>query len=85
MKSVGAHLLMKEFHPFCKCASPVAVAQFPGARCTQAMRLCIGPVKKFAHTVHAHRKLLNCFRAKKQFSSGVIEGRNRESRCEKSA
>ena len=85
MKSVGAHLLMKEFHPFCKCASPVAVAQFPGARCTQAMRLCIGPVKKFAHTVHAHRELLNYFMVKKQVSSGVIAGLNSQSGCEKSA
>jgi len=39
------------------------------------MRSRIYPVKKFARTVRAHRKfLLNHFRAKKQFSGGVIEG-----------
>ena len=36
----------------------------------------IEPVKRFARTVRANRELLlNYFRAKKQFSSGDIEGR----------
>ena len=35
------------------------------------------PMKKFAKTLRNHRELiLNYFRAKKQFSSGVIEGLN---------
>jgi transposase len=39
------------------------------------MRSRIEPIKRFARTVRAHRELLlNYFRAKKQFSSGVIEG-----------
>ncbi len=43
------------------------------------MRLRIEPVKKFARTVRAHRQfLLNYFKAKKQFSSGVIEGLNNQ-------
>jgi len=41
------------------------------------MRSRIDPVKKFARTVRSPRELLlNYFRAKKQFSSGVIEGLN---------
>ena len=41
----------------------------------------IEPVKKFARTVRAHRELpLNYFRAKKQFSSGVIEGLNNKAK-----
>ncbi|MFP3558636.1 transposase [Paraburkholderia sp. SIMBA_049] len=33
--------------------------------------------KKFARTVRAHRELiLNYFRARKQFSSGIVEGLN---------
>jgi transposase len=41
------------------------------------MRSRIEPVKRFARTVRTHRELLlNYFRAKKQFSSGVIEGLN---------
>ena len=45
------------------------------------MRSRIEPVKKFARTVRAHRELLlNYFRAKKQFSSGVIEGLNNKAK-----
>ncbi|MET0217895.1 MAG: transposase [Burkholderiales bacterium] len=34
-------------------------------------------IKKFARTVRSHRELLlNYFRARKEFSSGVIEGLN---------
>ena len=49
--------------------------------CTQAMRSRIEPMKKFARTVRAHRELLlNYFRARKQFSSGVIEGLNNKAK-----
>ena len=42
---------------------------------------CIDPLKKFARTVHNHRELLlNYFRARKQFSSGVIEGLNNKAK-----
>ena len=38
-------------------------------------------MKKFARTVRAHRELvLNYFRARKQFSSGVIEGLNNKAK-----
>ena len=51
-----------------------------------AMRSRIDPVKKFVRTVRAHRELLlNYFRAKKQFSSGVIEGLNSQSHTENSS
>ena len=41
------------------------------------MRSRIEPLKKFARTMRTHRELLlNYFRARKQFSSGVIEGLN---------
>ena len=46
------------------------------------MRSRIEPVKRFARIVRAHRELLlNYFRAKKQFSSGVIEGLNRNNKA----
>ncbi len=45
------------------------------------MRSRIDPVKKFARTVRSHRELLlNYFRARKQFSSGVIEGLNNKAK-----
>ena len=41
----------------------------------------IEPMKKIARTLRAHRELLlNYFRAKKQFSSGVIEGLNNKAK-----
>jgi transposase len=52
-------------------------AKFLDAWCKRAMRSRIEPVKRFARTVRSHRELLlNYFKAKKQFSSGVIEGLN---------
>ena len=41
------------------------------------MRSRIEPMKQFARTMRAHRELvLNYFRARKRFSSGVVEGLN---------
>ena len=41
------------------------------------MRSRIEPMKKIAKTLRVHRELiLNYFKAKKQFSSGVVEGLN---------
>ncbi len=45
------------------------------------MRSKIDPLKKFVGTVRNHRELLlNYFRAKKAFSSGVVEGLNNEAK-----
>jgi len=55
--------------------------KFLDAWCTQTLRSRIDPMKKFARTVRAHRELLlNHFRARKQFSSGVIEGLNNKAK-----
>ena len=85
LKSVRAYLLKEEFQLFWEYASPAWAAKFMDAWCKRAMRSRIEPVKRFARTVRAHRELLlNYFRAKKQFSSGVIEGLNSQSHYEKS-
>ncbi len=77
LKSVRAYLLKEEFQLFWEYDSPAWAAKFLDGWCNEAMRSRIEPVKKFARTVRAHRELLlNYFRAKKQFSSGVIEGLN---------
>jgi hypothetical protein len=56
-------------------------AKFLDAWCKRAMRSRIEPVKRFARTVRAHRELLlNYFKAKKQFSSGIIEGLNNKAK-----
>jgi transposase len=45
------------------------------------MRSQIEPMKKVAKTLRNHRELiLNYFRAKKQFSSGVVEGLNNKAK-----
>lgn len=52
-------------------------AKFLDTWCNRATRSSTDPVKKFARTVRSRRDLLlNYFKAKKQFSSGVIEGLN---------
>jgi transposase len=45
------------------------------------MRSRIEPMKKIANTLRGHRQLiLNYFHAKKQFSSGVVEGLNNKAK-----
>jgi transposase len=45
------------------------------------MRSRIEPMKKVARTLRGHRELiLNYFRAKKQLSSGVVEGLNNKAK-----
>jgi transposase len=81
LKSVRAYLLKEEFQLFWDYESPAWAAKFLDAWCKRAMRSRIEPVQKFARTVRAHRDLLlNYFRAKKQFSSGVIEGLNNKAK-----
>ena len=81
LKSVRAYLLKEEFQLFWEYVSPTWAAKFLDAWCTRAMRSRIDPIKKFARTVRGHRELLlNYFRAKKQFSSGVIEGLNNKAK-----
>ncbi len=49
--------------------------------CHRAMRSRIEPMKKIALTLRAHRPLLlNYFKARKQFSSGVVEGLNNKAK-----
>lgn len=45
------------------------------------MRSRIEPLKKFVRTVRNHRELLlNYFRARKTFSSGIVEGLNNKAK-----
>lgn len=81
LKSVRAYLLKEEFQLFWEYVSPAWAAKFLDAWCKRAMRSRIEPVKRFARTVRSHRELLlNYFKAKKQFSSGVIEGLNNKAK-----
>jgi len=49
--------------------------------CFQTMRSRIEPMKKIARSLRKHRALiLNYFEAKKEFSSGVVEGLNNKAK-----
>ena len=81
LQSVRAYLLKEEFQQFWDYESPTWAGKFIDQWCTKALRSRIDPVKKFARTIRTHRELLlNYFRARKEFSSGVIEGLNNKAK-----
>src|SRR5271156_6105155 len=81
LQTVRAYLLKEDFQQFWDYDSPAWAAKFLGDWCQQAMRSRIEPMKKMAKTLRGHRELiLNYFRAKKQFSSGVVEGLNNKAK-----
>jgi transposase len=81
LQSVRAYLLKEQFQQLWSYHSPTWAGKFLDQWCTQTMRSRIAPMKKFARTVRSHRQLLlNYFRARKQFSSGVIEGMNNKAK-----
>ena len=58
-------------HLYCLGLAPFAPCRSPGAH----------PLKKFVRTVRSHRELLlNYFRARKEFSSGIVEGLNNKAK-----
>src|SRR5471030_731242 len=81
LKTVRAYLLKEDFQQLWEYDSPTWAAKFLDDWCQQAMRSRIEPIKKVAKTLRSHRELiLNYFRAKKQFSSGVVEGLNNKAK-----
>lgn len=77
LKSVRAYLLKEDFTGFWDYTSPVWAGKFLDRWCTRAMRSRIAPIKKVAKSIRKHRRLiLNWFKAKKAFSSGIVEGLN---------
>ena len=77
LQTVRAYLLKEQFRQFWDYDSPAWAAKFLDQWITLVMRSRIEPMKKVAKTLRSHRELiLNYFRAKKQFSSGVVEGLN---------
>lgn len=81
LKSVRAYLFKEYFQHFWDYDSPTWAGKFLDQWCAEVMRSRIEPLKKFAGTVRNHRELLlNYFRARKQFSSGVVEGLNNKAK-----
>lgn len=70
-------MLKEEFQSFWEYRSPYWAGVFLGRWCTRAMRSRIEPMKKVALMLRRHRALIvNWFRARKEFSSGIVEGLN---------
>ena len=81
LKTVRAYLLKEDFQQFWDYNSPTWAAKFLDDWCGQVMRSRIEPMKKVARTLRGHRELiLNYFRAKKMFSSGIVEGLNNKAK-----
>jgi transposase len=81
LQSVRAYLLKEDFRHLWNYESTTWAGKFLDRWCRQVMRSRIAPLKKVARTLRAHRELiLNYFRARKEFSSGVIEGLNNKAK-----
>jgi transposase len=81
LQTVRAYLLKEDFQQFWTYNSPHWAGEFLDFWCFQAMRSRIEPIKKIARTLRTHRALLlNYFKAKKRFSSGVVEGLNNKAK-----
>jgi transposase len=79
LKSVRAYLLKESFQLFWDYKSPYWAEWYLNKWCTRAMRSRLDPFKKFVGTIRRHQPLiLNWFKAKKAYSSGVVEGLNRK-------
>ena len=81
LQTVRAYLLKEDFQQFWEYESPTWAGKFLDQWCRQVMRSRIDPMKKVAKTLRRHRELiLNYFRAKKAFSSGIVEGLNNKAK-----
>ncbi len=81
LKTVRSYLLKEEFQQFWSYLSPYWAGEFLDKWCTKTMRSQIEPMKKMARQLRRHRPLLlNWFRAKGKFSSGIVEGFNNKAK-----
>lgn len=77
LRSVRGYLLKEDFRGFWEYVSPSWAEKFFNRWSTRVMRSKIVPMKKVVKTLRKHKHLiLNWFRAKKIFSSGIVEGLN---------
>jgi transposase len=73
--------LKESFRRFWLYRSPTWAAAYLKAWTTRAMRSRLEPMKRVARMLRAHEELLlNYFRAKRQYNSGVVEGLNNKAR-----
>ena len=77
LRSVRGYLLKEDFQQLWSYVSPVWAGKFMDKWIKRVMLSKIEPMKREARTIRKHRNLiLNYFRAKKAYSSGIVEGLN---------
>ncbi len=77
LRTVRAYLLKETFQRFWEYTHAAWAGKFLTRWCERAMRSKIDPMKDIARMLRSHRELiLNWFRAKKRFNSGIVEGLN---------
>jgi transposase len=77
LKTVRAYLKVQAFQWLWSYRCPTWAGKYLDAWCRDVMRSRIDPLKQVARSLRRHRELiLNWFRAKKQFNSGIVEGLN---------
>ena len=81
LRSVRAYLLKESFQHLWSFTLPISAGRFMDHWCRDAMRARIKPMMKMAKQFRKHRELiLNYFRARKEYSSGVVEGLNNKAK-----
>jgi len=77
LRTVRAYILKESLEPLWHYKSPTYAGRCLDAWCRQAMRSRLEPIKKVARSLREHRELIiNWFRAKRQYSAGIVEGLN---------
>lgn len=81
LQSIRAYLLVADFRGLWDYVSPGWAANFLDRWITRVLRSRLKPLAKMARMIRRHQSLiLNWFRAKGEFSSGVIEGLNNKAK-----
>ena len=79
LKSVRAYLLKESFQLFWNYKDPRWAEWYLNKWCARAMRSKLDPIKKFVQMLRRHQPLImNWFKAKKAYNSGIVEGLNRK-------
>jgi transposase len=77
LRSLRAFLLVESFEHFWTYNSPTWADKFLKGWCQRVARSRLAPLKRVAESLTEHRTLLlNYFIARKEYSSGVVEGLN---------
>ncbi|MFT5225980.1 MAG: transposase [Polaribacter sp.] len=81
LKSIRSYLLKEEVQLFRAYSLAYWAGKFLDKWCTKNNNSQIEPMKKVAKMLRRHRSLLlNWFKAKKQFSSGIVAGLNNKAK-----